>query len=535
MSQGYSSYDALDAEMQSMDVDLSSFANTEFDGAGGIVGNAGYTPGAMGREEGLGNAGHTPGAGALRGGGSPGTALRPKSVNWPDDPANIDDGGSGILVDTNEWGEWGSATPGITPGEREGPAQAQGGRQPNAGAMRPGDAFANDTAGGAAVGGSYANAAALKPPSPVAATGAPRGILSRAVSRAVQNTVSNRTDHQQAIRFDQAGFSDGAFSFEDMEVPAEETLGDQKYNSKCVSSASLFASASLCLCPQPFKHTLTLSLTSTSARLPRRYLEYRAKQVNRAGAVKVQGGRHAPTSTIIGPDEVLPPVYSTKLLSQGIQQYELINKGVNLGQAMATDERRKNAATFRQQLDMDQMTAIPQSRRPAARLDPALEKTGFLIGRQRLSTAEATPDKVKLAAEWANTLQTDSLAVAVDQDITRKGVERRAFTPMCFQYKPGTAQVRVDQQPVRQQKLSVGEQKRLELRRNREDVRSEIIGNRLSLAAMRMAKKSVGGVATYNMEQSWSETVGAESEGITAAAHLYGYDLGPSFLKDTPF
>ena len=324
MAQGYGAYDALDAEMH--DMDLSDFANTEFDGRGGIVSSAGYTPGVLSRGEAdhasMANAGHTPGAGAMRGGGSPSTnTQRPKSVNWPDDPANIDDGGSGILVDTNEWGEWGSATPGITPGTNNQelappPQQQGGGRQPNAAAMRPGDAFANDTKGGDGEKGGFAignEDQRGQAPSPVATTGVPRGILSRAVSRAVQNTVSNRAG-DQTISFDQTGFSDGAFSFEDMEVPAEETIGDQKYNNK--------------------------------------YLEYRASQMNRqrAAPAKVQGGRHAPTNTIVGPDEVLPPVYSTKLLSQGIQQYELINKAVNLGNAIATDEKRKNAATFKRQV-----------------------------------------------------------------------------------------------------------------------------------------------------------------------------------------
>ena len=94
----------------------------------------------------------------------------------------------------------------------------------------------------------------------------------------------------------------------------------------------------------------------------------------------------------------------------------------------------------------------------------------------------------------------------------------------------------MDAQPVRQHKMSIGEQKRQELRRNREDVRGEIITNRLSLAAMRQAKKSVGGVTSYRQEQSWAETFAKEAaEGATAASQLYGSDLGPSFLKDAPF
>jgi hypothetical protein len=469
MSSGYASYDALDAAM-GQDDPMADFANTEFDQDGRILTSAGFTPAEVARRA---NAGGTPGA-------------RPKSVNWPDDPNN--DNGSGILVDTNEWGEWGSATPGITPGDQarrqqQQPLETSGSQYPNTQAEIP-------------------------PPSPVSSTNAPRGILSRAVSRAAQNTHSNRAENQ-AIQFDRAGFSDSAFNFDDLEVPAAETMADQssKYNNK--------------------------------------YLEYRASQMNRQRAAPViKKSAHDKTDTIVSTNEVLPPVYSTKMLSQGLQQYELINSSVNLGAAIALDEKRKNQAEFKQQLDLDKMRQIDQSRRPIPRLDPAIEKTGFLIGRQRLSTAESTPNKRKNADEYKRILQEDSMRSIPGADINRKELIRRAATPKAFEYKPSTAQTRKNEEPVRRSQLKRGEQKRQDLRINRDDLRKEMITNRLSLADQRRARSHVGGSATFNMEKNWEKSFtlsndytmnGGDSLDNVVATNLYGYDLGPSGLKDTPF
>ncbi len=470
MSGGYAAYDALDQAM--MDDPMADFMNTEFDN-GRIVTREGFTPAI------LNNAGSTPGA--LR--GSSPSNMRPKSVNWPDDPENSN--GSGILVDTNEWGEWGSATPGITPGD-----QAVR-RLPQTEASA-----ADDDDGTIPDGGEQQRA----PPSPIAATGVPRGILSRAVSRAVQNTHSNNNRMGQSIQFDKTGFSDSAFHFDELEVPADETMGDQgsKYNNK--------------------------------------YLEYRARQINRSRAPVTQNNRHARTDTISGSDEMLPPVYSTKLLSQGIQQYELINTGVNLHAAVAADEKRKSQEEYKQQLDLDKLRQIDQTRRPAPRLDPTIEKTGFLIGRQNLSTAESTPNKRKLAREYTRQLMEDSLMAPPGAEIARKEAVRRAITPKGFVYKPNTAQTRRDQQPTRIAHLERAQHKREELRRNREDVRSHIISNELSLAEIRKARSTVGGFSTFHMEREFDRSHGLRDSldgqlGSTSSSH----ELGQSILKDTPF
>jgi hypothetical protein len=487
----YREYDALDAEM-----DLSDFANTQFGQGGEIVSSAGFTPGNASRV----NAGHTPGM----------SQARPKSVNWPDENEG------GILVDTNEWGEWGSATPGPTPGEsasrqhisnEQYTVAAVAADVANAEADVDADADAmlemarnsyRENVPRVQSPGSHSGKA---PGSPIASTGAPRGILSRAVSRAVQNTVSNRgmTNMNAAsnnnINFDQSGFSSNAFNFDEIETPASDNLKNQKYNNK--------------------------------------YLEYRAKQIKARVSGGPNGGnkpnRHERTDTIVSNHEILPPVVSTKLLTQGIQQYELINSSVDLEKELIANERKQKQAYHRQQLDMDRVSTIEITRKPVPRLDPSIEKTGFLIGSQLDVNKNRTKSREKVHKrqtrdDWRKQLEADQAALGIEE--SRKAIQRRAFTPAPFGHlKPSEEQLAKHAEPKRKGYFDIGEEKRRQLREHREDVRSEIAGGsyKMTLADIRRAKANVGGMATYQFEQrpdfqGWGDSLSQEmGQGMLAS------------------
>ena len=503
-------------EIDDEDDGMSGFANTEFDQRGMILSSAGMTPGRRSRDPTQ-------------------SQSRPKSVNWPDDPANMSlDGESGILVNDDEWGEWGSSAPGTGIGNGNSTQGLGGGIRPprnQASASNlpdPAHQMAGSTPGvgshhisasdirqdgqqaqpgalgarGGNYGGSEAITVGRRTPLQTFQIGnenaydiqirekqnaintntmrqgggnALRSTLSRAVSRAYGNSIQNRHDSTGgSVAFGKDGFADdGVLPFGDMEVNAADAIGDQKYNNK--------------------------------------YLEYRSQQLyrNKQGGVSgvsgnsngdspIKPNKHARTSTIVNPIEVLPPVITSKLVSQGIMSYDVLNKGVNLDKAIERDAIRRAQEHFKYSLDMDKSSSIAPTRKIAPRLDPNIEKTGFFIGSQLIT--EPPAPKREVQAEWVAQLQNDRDAKLrpLPGLASKKEYERRAFTPF-MKYEPGEHQLAMNANSIRQEAMQRGELKRQELQRNRGDLLAKMNPpvNTFSLAELRKAKNTVGGKAVY--------------------------------------
>jgi len=490
----YADFDSLDAAMgNDLDNDMSNFANTEFDNGGQIVSSAGYTPNT-------------------RNARSP--SSRPKSVNWSDMPSAPADS---LMVNDDEWGEWGSATPAErnTPAVRGGgsggqmqhrqmqaaeqepaPVSSSYGRYPapaigqGRGATPPAN---NDLQISGRDGGGRGGAGVAENMEPERADWAPRSILSRAVSRAVGNTLQNRRDGahtlvgtkvaplpggtlqtrlgmagssaereqpKQTVAFGRDGFSD-TVAFGGIDVNAAEALNDQAYNSK--------------------------------------YLEYKQQQMNKARQGPVGGSRHAITSTIVAPIEVMPPVLSSKLISQGILQHTVLNRGINLGDAVEKEAARRAKEDYKHALDMDKVAIIGDTRRPARRLDPALEKTGFPIGAQMVEPMSPEARRAQ-KEEWKAKLIEDEekSRVGIHFGLSKKEFARRAFTPK-HNYSRNQAQLEMDEKPHRVVAMERGAAKREELRCNRQDLleKMRIGAGSTSLSDLRKARQHIGGLQEY--------------------------------------
>ncbi len=487
---GYQAYDALDAAMEdSQDDIMTGFANTEFDTRGNIVSSGGQAPAR-----------------------SP--ASRPKSVNWSDMPVmdNAD-----IPVNDDAWGEWGSVTPAIrvTPVARSAALLTP-----------PSNTNPLNNRGAARKPGNDSTALSVGQVSePISQSWQPRSILSRAVSRAFDNTLQSKRDvphntilssgplgnvrdipmpsvvapqaarlnnalidpasMKQKVAFGRDGFNDGALAFGDLDVHAHG-LDDQKYN--------------------------------------RQYLEYRNAQLSKKpqhGSSPTKKSNMEITSTIVPPTEILPPVLTSKLLSQGILHYEVVNPAVNLVDAVEMEERRRAQEDFKHMLDMDKVATITETRRPARRLDPTLESTGFYITSQKVDppSPEALKEK-KLA--WRAQLEADEANRAhLSFEASRKAFTRRAFTPKGFQYQRNQTQLEIDAKPHRLEALQRGEQKREELRKHREDViarMTEVAPT--SLVDIRKAKQYIGGRQAYYTEKDTTNNI--QYEGFVIGEELKG-------------
>ena len=115
-----------------------------------------------------------------------------------------------------------------------------------------------------------------------------------------------------------------------------------------------------------------------------KYLEFKQQQnANGGGALKnSKKTSMARTSTIVGNDEIVAPVLSSRVLSLGFNQYQTIKPALSLQRQEIDYERKQSQREFKAMLDSDKMSEITHTRRPAPRLDPGIEKTGFMITAQ---------------------------------------------------------------------------------------------------------------------------------------------------------